>query len=411
MINFKVIGFTHKILELSELGKLHLEENQVSIRLQQLKAIFGIEEIMLLSTCNRVEFLLSYNGGLSQEFIEKYLHAVYPSISKSEITNFISKALLFEGEEALRHFFNVASSLDSLVVGEREIITQVRNAYELCKKNRLTGDLIRLVIQKTIECAKQVYTQTNIAKNPVSVVSLAYRKLKSLHVKLDSRILIIGAGITNTTMSKYLKKHGFTNFVIFNRTLAHGEKLANDLGAKAFSLTELKNYKDGFDVIVTCTGSSGTIITKEIYQTLVGKDTARKIVIDLAVPNDLDEEILKSYDVNLIAVNNLQEIAKKNLTEREKELSSCQVLIEENILEFGYEFKERQIELAMREVPKKVKEIREIAINEVFARDIGKLDPQSRETLDKVIAYLEKKYISMPMKLAKEILIEEVSFE
>ena len=210
-------------------------------------------------------------------------------------------------------------------------------------------------------------------------------------------------------MAKYLKKHGFSNFVVFNRTLANAEKLANELSCKAFPLTELKKYKNGFDVIVTCTGSSEIIITKEIYSSLVGNDKSKKIVIDLAVPNDLDEEILKKYDVNLIAVSNLQEIAKKNLMEREKELSACMQIIETNIEEFKKEFKERKVELAMSDVPKKVKEIRETALNEVFAKEIEKLDIKSKETLDKVIAYLEKKYISVPMKMAKEILIEEVS--
>ncbi|MCC6601018.1 MAG: glutamyl-tRNA reductase, partial [Crocinitomicaceae bacterium] len=316
---------------------------------------------------------------------------------------------VFEGEEALKHLFEVASSLDSLVVGEREIITQVRNAYELCHKLDLTGDLLRLVVQKTIECAKKVYTHTNISRNPVSVVSLAYRKLRDLNVKLDSKILIVGSGVTNSTMAKYLKKHGFTDFVVFNRTLANAEKLAKEISGKAFPLSELKNYKNGFDVIVTCTGSSEAIITKDIYSALVGNDKNKKVVIDLAVPNDLDEEILKSYDVNLIAVNNLQEIARKNLLEREKELSACVKIIEGNIEEFRKELKERKVELAMSDVPKKVKEIRETAVNEVFAKDIEKLDAGSKETLDKVIAYLEKKYISVPMKMAKEILIEETS--
>lgn len=409
MNNFKVIAFTHKTLELSELGKLHIEEAEMGNRLQELKSSSGIQEVMMLSTCNRIEFLISLPGNISKENIEAYLRTVYPLLSDAEIFHFVSNKLLFEGEEALRHLFNVASSLDSLVVGEREIITQVRNSYEICRKSNLTGDLLRLVIQRTIECAKQVYTLTNIAKNPVSVVSLAYRKLKSLNVKLDARFIIVGAGVTNTTMAKYLKKHGFSNFVVFNRTVEHGEKLAGELSSSAYPLEQLSNYHNGFDVIVTCTGSSGAIITREIYQNLVGNDTSRKIVIDLAVPNDLDPEILKSYDVNLIAVNNLQEIAQKNLAERQKELSSCRVIIEENLCEFEREFRERKVELAMSQVPKKIREIREIALNEVFAKDVGKLDQQSKETLDKVISYLEKKYISMPMKMAKEILIEEAA--
>ncbi|MEK6615005.1 MAG: glutamyl-tRNA reductase [Bacteroidota bacterium] len=409
MNNFKIIAITHKNFDISDVGKFHIEESEWHKRLSDSKIIMGIHELMFLSTCNRVEFLLNTSKEIDKEFVTKFILSVYPEIKAEETEKVISSSLIFEGEGALKHLFNVASSLDSLVVGEREIITQVRNAYEVCKKLNLTGDLIRIAIQKTIECGKKVYTHTNISRNPVSVVSLAYRKLRELQVKLDSKFLIIGSGVTNTTMAKYLKKHGFTNFVVFNRTIANAEKLTNELGGKAFSLSELKNYKNGFDVIVTCTGASGHIITKDIYSSLIGNDKSRKVVIDLAVPNDLDEEILKNYDVNLIAVNNLLEIAKKNLQKREKELSSCEKIIDENIEEFRKQFKERTVELAMSDVPRKVKEIRETAVNEIFAKDIEQLDAPSKETLDKVIAYLEKKYISVPMKMAREILMEEVS--
>ena len=404
--NFKTIAVTHKHFDIGDIGKFHIDEKEWSSRLSALKNSSAIRELMFLSTCNRVEFLLNTDQEISKDFLKKFIFSVYPEIKPEDAEMAIGSTLVFEGEEALKHLFHVASSLDSLVVGEREIITQVRNAYELCKKLQLTGDLLRIVIQKAIECAKKVYTHTNISRNPVSVVSLAYRKLRELNVKLEAKFLIVGAGVTNSTMAKYLRKHGFSNFAVFNRTFANAEKLANEISGKAFPLSDLNNYKNGFDVIVTCTGAGVPLITKEIYAGLVGSDKHKKVVIDLAVPNDLDAEILNDYEVNLIAVNNLQEIARKNLLEREKELSVCEKIIEQNIAEFYLEVKERKVELAMSEVPRKVKEIRDTAVNEVFAKEISKLDENSKETLDKVIAYLEKKYISVPMKMAKEIMME-----
>jgi glutamyl-tRNA reductase len=140
---------------------------------------------------------------------------------------------------------------------------------------------------------------------------------------------------------------------------------------------------------------------------LNGTDTSRKVVIDLAVPNDLDESILNDFDVKLIAVNNLQEVAKNNLLEREKELEQCRNIIGEQIAEFHQELRQRQVEIAMSSVPKKVKEIRENALNTVFAKELAGLDSNSRKVLEEVIAYMEKKYISVPMKMAREILSEE----
>jgi glutamyl-tRNA reductase len=262
-----------------------------------------------------------------------------------------------------------------------------------------------VVVKKTIETAKAVYTETDIARNPVSVVSLAYRKLRALNVPLDARFIIVGSGVTNTAMARYLRKHGFTNFVVFNRTVANAASLAQEINASYFALNELAQYDKGFDVIVTCTGAEGTVITKELYRTLVGKDKNRKVVIDLAIPNDLDPEIIKEWDINVIAVNNLQEVAKDNLKEREKSLEACRNIIENNILDFRQLFRQRQVELAMQEVPKKVKEIRETAYGAVFAKEIEQLDPASRDLLDKVLNYVEKKYISVPMKMAREILV------
>lgn len=406
MNKFNIIAFTHKTTDINDIGKLHIDENDVKSRLEGLKQSLNIDELLYLSTCNRVEFLLSASTKIDSAFLKKFFSTFDPTWKIADINWAIENAQVFESDEALRHLFNVASSIDSLVVGEREIITQVRNSYEKCNELGLTGDLIRIAVKKTIEVAKDVYTHTNIAKNPVSVVSLAYRKLRALNVKQDARFLIIGSGVTNTTMGKYLKKHKFANFTVFNRTLDNAQKLANDLNGKAFPLSELENYKEGFDIIVTCTGAAESIITPAIYKSLVGTDKSKKVVIDLAIPNDLDSEILNNYDVNLIAVNNLQEVAKENLQAREQEMDACNTIIEQNIEEFKQIMKTRKVELAMSEVPKKVKEIREIA-NEVFAKELKNLDAGSKEVLDKILAYMEKKYISVPMKMAKDILIED----
>ncbi|MES2284918.1 MAG: glutamyl-tRNA reductase [Bacteroidota bacterium] len=407
MNKVKIIAFTHKNTDINDIGKLHIEESALQGRLQFLKENAGIDELLYLSTCNRVEFMLSNHESVNTTFLVKFFSAFNPGWTTTEINWAIENAQVFEGNDALRHLFNVASSIDSLVVGEREIITQVRNAYEKCNEFNLTGDLIRLAIKKTVETAKDVYTHTNIARNPVSVVSLAYRKLRELNVKQDARFLIIGSGVTNTTMAKYLKKHKFANFTIFNRTLANAQKLADELNGTAYTLSELKNFKNGFDIIVTCTGSSESVITPAIYKSLVGDDRSKKVVIDLAIPNDLDAEILNNYDVNLIAINNLQEVAKENMQARAQEMDACSTIIEKNILEFKQLLKTRKVELAMSEVPKKVKEIRETA-NEVFAKEILGLDSGSKEVLDKILSYMEKKYISVPMKMAKEIFIEDI---
>jgi glutamyl-tRNA reductase len=366
-----------------------------------------LSELMFLSTCNRVEFLFVTETHVDNTFLHRFFDALYPQISEVQRDRFADLAEEYKGRNAVEHLLSVASSVDSMVVGEREIITQVRSAFENCRKMNLTGDLIRLVMRHTIETAKKVYTETNIARRPVSVVSLAYHKLRDMNVPLDSRILIIGAGVTNTNMSRFLRKHGFTQFDVFNRTLSKAEKLANDLNGSAHPLQKLATFDKGFDVIITCTGAENHIITPQIYQQLLQGETDRKVVIDIAIPQDLSPEIIANNNVTHISVEVLQEISNANLRERSNEIQHVEEIIQEALFEFDYMHQVRSVELAMRSVPQKVKEIKHTALEQVFHQELASLDNESREVIEKIMGYMEKKYMSMPMLMAKEILLKK----
>jgi glutamyl-tRNA reductase len=271
----------------------------------------------------------------------------------------------------------------------------------------LTGDFIRLLMRHTIETAKRVYTETSIATKPVSVVSLAYHRLRDMNIPLDARILIIGAGVTNTNMSRFLRKHGFKKFVVFNRTLSKGEQLATELNGRALPLEDLTTYSEGFDVIIACTGADAHIITPEIYDQLLQGETSRKVVIDIALPQDLDPRIIEKHPVTHISVDLLQKISTENLKERSKEIQHVEEILAEAMFDFKHIAKVRSVELAMREVPEKVKQIRATAMNDVFKNDLDQLDDASKEVLEKIIGYMEKKYMSMPMLMAKDILLKK----
>lgn len=404
--HFHIIAFTHRNLELAEIGQLHIDESNQKERLSELASVLKLDELMFLSTCNRVEFLFCTSKEADFHFVMKFFETLYPNFTREQIGHYAHRGDQFKGVGAVEHMLSVASSIDSMVVGEREIITQVRNSFESSKKMGLTGDFIRLLMRHTIETAKRVYTQTSIATKPVSVVSLAYHKLRDMNIPLDARVLIVGAGMTNTNMSRFLRKHGFKNFAVFNRTLSKAESLANDLHGDAYPLNELPFFKKGFDVMITCTGSEHHIITPEIYDKLLIGETDRKVVIDLALPQDIDPEIVAKHKLTHISVEVLQKISNENLKERSKEIQHVEEIISEALYEFRNIHKLRSVEIAMREVPQKVKEIRSTAMNEIFRNDLETLDDHSREILDKVIGYMEKKYMSMPMIMAKEILLK-----
>jgi glutamyl-tRNA reductase len=403
---FHILAFTHKKMDVSEVGKLHIELDKQQEVLNSFKQEMELDEMMFLSTCNRVEFLFCTSKIVENHFIQHFFQTLYPHYEIEQIIVFEQAVESYSGIHAVEHILQVASSIDSMIVGEREIITQVRNAFNASKEMNLTGDFIRVVMRHTVETAKRVYTETSIANKPVSVVALAYHTLRDMDISLDARVLMIGAGMTNSNMAKFLKKHGFKNFTVFNRTVEKATSLAKDLHGDGYGLDALHTFDKGFDIIITCTGSEAPVITPEIYTQLLQGEKTKKVVIDIAVPHDLDAEIVKNNHLTHISIDYLQRISDRNLQERSKEIVHVEQILSEAIESFMYIHKMRQVEIAMREVPNMVKDIRATAINEVFKKEIQTLDDDSREVLDKIIGYMEKKYMSMPMKLAKEIMLK-----
>ena len=405
----KIIAFTHQQIDLKALGKLVICEQTLEDRLRNIQADLNIKEIFYVGTCNRVEFVFTSAAQLNEAFIAKFLHVLDMGLPEEYMEQFIANVSTYEQGEAFNHLLRTSCSLESLVVGEKEILAQVRKAYEACQKAGFTGDYMRMIMNRVVKTAKEVYTHTNISRNPVSVVSLAYRKLRELNMCANSRLLIIGAGETNNNIAQYLKKHKYSNFSVFNRTIEKAESLAKELNGKAFPLTELANYKAGFDVIITCTGATQPILTSEIYTSLLNGDTGKKVIVDLAVPNDTALEVRENFPIHYIEVESLKEVARKNIQERYDELVNAEHIIEENIKEFDAVLRQRRVELAMSEVPKKIKEIKEKAVNTVFADEINALDDEAKAVLEQVMNYMEKKYISVPMVMAKEILVKKSS--
>ncbi|RLJ76881.1 glutamyl-tRNA reductase [Pedobacter alluvionis] len=403
----KVIAFTHHHIDLKSLGKLVICDQSLDSRLKNVQAELPVSEIFYIGTCNRVEFVFLTKEKTDKEFVTRFLTVLDMGLPPEFMERFLDNVTVYENEEAFNHLLRTSCSLESLVVGEKEILAQIRKAYENCRDAGFTGDYMRMIMDRVVKTAKEVYTHTNISKNPVSVVSLAYRKLKELNMCGNSRILIIGAGETNQNIAKYLNKHKYSNFSIFNRTFSKAESLAVELGGKAYPLAALEDFNEGFDVIITCTGSTEAIINEALYAKLLNGDQGKKVIVDLAIPNDVTPAVIHNNPVHYIEVESLKEVARKNIQERYNELVHAEEIISNNITEFFSVLKQRRIELAMQEVPRKIKEIKNTAINGVFADEIGQMDEASREVLERVMNYMEKKYISVPMVMAKEILVNQ----
>lgn len=416
MQRYKVVTISHKTTHLQSLKDYLVvdssEQDYPVLSLNRIKEELGIQEMLYLNTCNRVTFFFTSNQAVDQDYLLHFFKQVNPHFTEELIEKHASKVLTFEGEAAIRHLFGVAASLDSLVLGEREILGQLKQAFALAKQHGLSGDAIRLAIDNCIVFAKKIYSQTRIGEKPVSVVSLAFRELLNRGVSPDAKLYIIGAGQTNHLMANLLVKYGFKNVKVFNRTLEKSVELAKRFeGGQAYTLEDLTQVDQAPDLILTCTGAHDSVLKLEHFAHWNIQANIPFTILDLAVPADTDVALMRNYSIDYIDVPSLKQLADQNMEFRRNELVNAYKLLDEFVEEFELKFKERQLELAFSHIPTQVKELKRFALEEVFSKDLQNIDDQSREVLDKIINYMEKKYISIPMKSAKTTFLGEEFFK
>ncbi|MBK9794565.1 MAG: glutamyl-tRNA reductase [Sphingobacteriales bacterium] len=411
MQRYKIVTITHKTAKVNRLKDYLLTDADTSDfpanRLKELKESFGIDELLYLNTCNRVTFFFTQDKKIDNKFLKDLFMFINPHFNKELINLHLSKALVFEGADAVKHFMGVAASFDSLVIGEREILGQIKAAYINAKKHDLCGDDIRLAYQQSIVFAKKIHCDTRIGEKPISVVSLAFRSLLERNISKDAKMLIIGAGQTNHLMANLLVKSGIGNITVYNRTLSKAEELAARFkNGKAVPFDKLINHTEDVDVILTCTGANFPVLTKGIFEQ-IAPSNKKIIIVDLAVPQDVEQEIIDTENVDYIDVASLEKKAKENMQFRRGELYKAEAMLEEFLVAFDDLYKERRLELALSDIPNEVKNIKERALNTAFKKDIESLDVHSKDILEKVMQYMEEKYIALPFKASKKSLLNK----
>lgn len=411
MQEYKVVTLTHQAVGLRELGEWVLPgespSDQLKDQLQRIKDELDVDELMYLATCNRITFLFTSEHEIDSQFLQQFFNTAYSHLSQESVRTFIEKGRVFEGEEAVRHILNVASSLDSMVLGEREIYKQLKDAYQASRDMALSGDSIRLLMERALVTVKRVFNETAIAQKPISVASLAVSGLAQKDVPQNANILMVGAGQTNNLVAKYLKKYGFNNVTVANRSLNNAQTLAERFDGVAVTLDQLCGHDKPFDVLIACTGATEPTITYELFQQLAANGGyEKKHVIDLGVPADVDAKLANEKAIDYITVDDVKQVAEQNRAHREREKEKALQIISEDLGEFRVTHKQRQVEKALGDIPDEVSAIREKALSNVFRKDIEQMDNESKEVLEKVVNYLEKKYVGIPMSIAKEELIK-----
>lgn len=406
--HYKIITVNHKVLNTEDLAHFIIRHDNDQELIEQLNDLTGIlkqQEVLYLNTCNRVIFLFFGDHSFNQSDISGFFGKINSTFDPSQVANLDQVIEHYVGHDAINHIFEVASSIDSLVVGEREIFRQFREAYKFCNEAGLCGDNIRLVEQSTVRGAKDVYTNTSIGAKPVSVVSLAIQEFLQRDLPKDARILLIGSGETNSTVGRFLKKHKYQNIIIFNRSLDNAKSLSEELNAEARYLGTLTDYNEGFDCIFACTSAQDPIVTLEVFNK-ISKKSDKKLLIDLAIPNNISKSVASLHQVDYISIDSIRVRADENLKFRSSNIAAARDILGRHLEEFGKVYQQRIVERALGHLPQEISKVKDRALNLVYKDQIEALPEDAQNLILEIAAYMEKKCVAVPMKMAKEAIVE-----
>ena len=399
-MNLILIGVSHKTSPLELRERFSLSEAQIPGALHQLHAEPEIEEAMIISTCNRVEFVLKPHGkrdGMAgfRRFVETYYGLPYDDFAHSFYVH--------RDYEAVRHLFRVASGLDSMVVGEPQVLGQVKRAYFLAKEFDACGNSLEAVFKPVFSVAKRIRTETRVAEAPVSISSTAVDLVEHAFGGLHGKtVMIIGSGQMGELAARHLVSKGASTLLVSNRTHAQAVALAQALRGLAVHFSEIWEAMKRTDIVISCTGCPHFIITRDDMKRLMEERAGRPIfLIDIAVPRDIDPAVREVPGCTLVNIDGLQEAANNNLRERQKALKAADRILTEEIALFRERQEQLNVVPTIVSLRRHIEEIRQAELKRM-RRLFGELTPQQEQALESLTQGLVNKILHTPFTELKQ---------
>ncbi|MGJ0158757.1 glutamyl-tRNA reductase [Campylobacter coli] len=379
------ISFTHKNTDISLRERLSFSDEAKKNEFLRLLSIHeNIEECLVISTCNRVE-IVAYVKEACAEYIIKSL-ALLCNVDKESL---VQKADIFEDSGAIHHLFSVASSLDSLVVGETQIAGQLKDAFAFALKNNFCAVHLSRAIHSAFKCAAKVRNETQISKNPISVASVAVAKAKELLPLEGKSAIVIGAGEMGELAAKHLIAAG-ARVIILNRDIEKARILCERLGvlSECDSLNNLKKYLDEYELFFSATNASSAIITNS----LIDEVSHKRYFFDIAVPRDID--VSENEKISVFAVDDLEVVVRKNLALREQEARMAYGIIGRETAEFFRYLNDLALTPIIKAIRLQAKECANKQLQ--IALDKGYLKHSDEEEARKLIHQVFKAFLHTP---------------
>ncbi len=395
-----IVGLSHKTAPVEIREKLAFAPTAMERPLRQMLELPSITEGLIVSTCNRVELcVVTKEPDAAIAALRRFL-AEYHEVPPDEINDNLFD---YQGEEAIRHLFRVASSLDSMVLGEPQILGQIKTAYGYAAEFKTAGLILNRFLHKAFSVAKRVRTETAIASNAVSVSFAAVELARKIFDRLDNKgVMIIGAGEMCELAARHFVNNGISKVLVTNRTFERAEKLAAEFDGKAVPFDSFVDHLAEVDIVMTSTGAPNFILGKrQMEEVLKRRKNRPMFLIDIAVPRDIDPKVNDLSNTYLYDVDDLQGVVQANLKERQKEAGKAEAIVEQEIGQFHQWLGNLEVKPTVIALRRKLEEIRQQELEKTFG-NLKDLTSKQRKSIEAMAGAIINKILHKPTAILKK---------
>jgi glutamyl-tRNA reductase len=395
-MSFRLIGVNHHSAPVEVRERLAIPESRLAEALRHLVQHPGVDEGIILSTCNRVELLARTRNGTAdlRGFLRDYF--------RLEPAEFEPHLYDYSEADAIRHLFRVTSSLDSMVVGEAQILGQVKEAYATARRVGAVHSQLDLLLTRAFAVAKRVRTETAVGSSAVSVASVAVELAKKIFGSLQGKhVYLVGAGKMSELAARHLQAHGAATIFVANRTYERAEQLAAKFNGEAIHFSELYNTCDRADIVITSTGAPVAIFRREHGELFLSRRKNRPMFfIDIAVPRDVDPEMNKLDGIFVYDIDDLQQAVTAHATDRKKEAERAEEIITSEVERFRARLLTLEVVPTIVSLQDHIETIRQAEIDRVRGR-LGPISPDQELAIEALTRGIVNKIMHTPISTLK----------
>ncbi|SDF26260.1 glutamyl-tRNA reductase [Fontibacillus panacisegetis] len=400
-----VVGLNYRTAPVEVRERFSFAEKDLPQALQELKRTTSVLEGVIIATCNRTEIYvvvdrLQMCGYYVRSFMEKWF-----GVPREEFTKHL---YMYENEDAIRHLFRVACGLDSMVLGETQILGQVRSAFLLSQSHHVTGKWFNTLFKQAITLSKRAHSETAIGESAVSVSYAAVELGKRVFGSFtDKRVLILGAGKMSELTAKHLSGGGAKEVIVANRTFGRAQELASKFDGTPCTMREAMQRLSDVDILISSTGAEGYIITSsQVAQSMKSRQDRPLFMIDIAVPRDIEPAISELPNVFLYDIDDLEGIVESNLEMRREEAVKIEQMIEEEIAAYGKWLQTLGVKPVIRALQEKSSTIHQNTLDSLFNK-LPELDEHQRKVIRRLTKSIVNQMMHDPINRIKELAGEE----